>query len=156
MLRSTTVERETPDELFQTLNSFYHFTLDPCASHINAKCDKYYTKETDGLSKSWKGEVVFMNPPYGKDIEIWMKKAYDETRDSNALVVALIPASTSAGWFHDYVLPGARKIFFIKHRLQFKGTPTGAPFSSLIIEFGDTFGESPVIAAMDRRGMIIW
>ena len=66
-------EWETPQDLFDKLNADYHFTLDPASTEENHKCDKYYTKESDGLSKDWSGEVVFCNPPYGKEIGAWVK-----------------------------------------------------------------------------------
>lgn len=72
---SKTPEWATPQKLFDELNAEFHFTLDPCATKENAKCEKFYTKEDDGLSMSWEGERVFMNPPYGREIGKWVKKA---------------------------------------------------------------------------------
>lgn len=69
---------ETPKALFDKLNNRYHFTLDPCSSNENAKCKKHYTLADNGLTKSWKNEIVFMNPPYGRDIGKWVEKAYLE------------------------------------------------------------------------------
>ena len=46
---------ETPKELFDELDNEFHFTLDPCANKDNAKCEKYFTEEENGLSKSWGG-----------------------------------------------------------------------------------------------------
>lgn len=69
---------ETPQKLFDELDSVYHFTLDPCSTDANAKCSKHYTLEDDGLSKSWRGEVVFCNPPYGKQIAKWAAKCHKE------------------------------------------------------------------------------
>lgn len=77
----------TPRELFDELDAEFHFTLDPCATQQSAKCSKFYTQEDDGLSKDWSGERVFMNPPYGREIGKWVKKAVE----SDALVVMLIP-----------------------------------------------------------------
>ncbi len=65
----------TPQDFYDLLNAEFNFTLDPCATHENHKCKKYFTKEDDGLSKSWDGERVFMNPPYGREISKWVKKA---------------------------------------------------------------------------------
>ena len=45
----------TPQWLFDELDNEFHFTLDPCASPDNAKCENYYTVEDDGLSKNWGG-----------------------------------------------------------------------------------------------------
>jgi phage N-6-adenine-methyltransferase len=77
MMTSNTPEWATPIELFKELDDEFHFTLDPCSTHENAKCIKHYTREDDGLSKSWEKEIVFMNPPYGSEISKWVKKGYD-------------------------------------------------------------------------------
>ena len=74
---SNSDEWGTPQELFDKLNKEFHFTLDPCASHKNHKCSKYYTIEDDGLKFDWSGEVVFCNPPYSK-IKDWVYKCYYE------------------------------------------------------------------------------
>ena len=75
MYSSETDMWATPQSFFDTLNAEFNFTLDPCATKENAKCKKFFTEEDDGLSKSWNGESVFMNPPYGKEISKWVKKA---------------------------------------------------------------------------------
>ena len=87
-------EWATPQELFDQLNREFNFSLDPCATDENHKCDKYYTKEIDGLAQSWARENVFMNPPYGRQIQKWIRKAYQEAKDHGALVVCLLPART--------------------------------------------------------------
>ena len=92
----------TPQEFFNDLNKEFNFTLDPCATKENAKCDKFYTINEDGLSKDWSNEVVFMNPPYGRGISSWIEKASKE----DATVVCLIPARTDTRWWHDYVIGG--------------------------------------------------
>jgi len=65
---SKTPEWATPQEFYNKLNYEFEFTLDPCATKENAKCKHFYTKKDDGLSKDWDCEVVFMNPPYGREI----------------------------------------------------------------------------------------
>ena len=69
--KANTIEWGTPKELFKDLDEKFHFTLDPCSSELNHKCDKYYTKESNGLIQDWSGEVVFCNPPYGREIYDW-------------------------------------------------------------------------------------
>ena len=91
MMSSNSNEWSTPQWLFDELNKEFGFTLDPCATMQNAKCKKFYTKEDDGLSKSWDNEMVFCNPPYGREIPKWVKKA-SEARCG--VVVMLIPART--------------------------------------------------------------
>lgn len=123
---------ETPKELFESLNREFHFTLDPCCSKKTAKCPKFYTKKDDGLSKDWSEEVVFMNPPYGREISHWVKKAHDESaKFKGAKVVALIPARTDTSWWHDFVIH--HKIKFIRGRIKFGGGNGSAPFPSAIV-----------------------
>ena len=123
----------TPQDFFDELDEEFQFTLDPCASPDNAKCEKYFTKEENGLIQSWAGETVFMNPPYGRAIKDWVKKAYDESKQG-ATVVCLLPARTDTRWFHDYIYEKA-EIRFIKGRLKFGGAKNSAPFPSMVVIF---------------------
>lgn len=70
----------TPTKLFETLNKEFHFNLDPCASHDNHKCPAYFTIEEDGLIQDWGLSTVFINPPYGREIGKWVKKAYEHSK----------------------------------------------------------------------------
>lgn len=80
---------ETPQDLFDQLSDeFGGFDLDPCASAEKAKCRIYYWHS--GLELPWSGKV-FMNPPYGREIGKWIKKAYEQSR-KGALVVCLPPS----------------------------------------------------------------
>ena len=121
---------ETPHELFSALDSQFHFTLDPCADPSNAKCSYYFTKNEDGLSYTWKYDRVFMNPPYGRKIKKWVKKAYSESL-KGAFVVGLLPASTDTNWFHDYIL-GKATVKFLRGRIHFSNADR-APFPSMIV-----------------------
>lgn len=55
MQTAKTVEWATPQDLFDELDREFHFTLDPCCTHENAKCKKHYTIENDGLMQNWGG-----------------------------------------------------------------------------------------------------
>lgn len=77
---SASVEWETPQAFFDALNDEFHFTLDPCSTDNNAKCEKHYTRKDDGLSKDWTGETVFCNPPYGKEMPLWIAKCAEHGR----------------------------------------------------------------------------
>ena len=90
---------ETPQDFFDKLNEEFGFTLDVCAEDDTAKCEKYYTKKDDAFTKEWKG-VCWMNPPYGRGIGVWLKKAY-ETSQNESTVVCLIPSRTDTKWWHD-------------------------------------------------------
>ena len=129
----------TPQSLFDVLDEVYGpFTLDPCASDLNHKCDYYFTKEHDGLKQSWSSERVFCNPPYGRNIGKWVEKCYNESKYNGARCVMLIPARTDTRWFHDFIycMPDVECIF-LKGRIKFEGAKNGAPFPSMIVVFGN-------------------
>ena len=135
MFSSQTDLWETPQEFFDKLNAEFGFTLDPCATPENAKCEKYYTKEDDGLKQDWSGETVFCNPPYGRAIKDWVKKCYEESKKENTTVVMLIPARTDTSYFHDYIYNKAKEIRFIRGRLKFGNAKNSAPFPSMVVVF---------------------
>ncbi len=110
-------EWETPPEIFSPLNAEFGFTLDPCATPANAKCPRFYTEDQDGLSREWHGERVFMNPPYGKEIYPWTRKAKLES-ERGTLVVGLLPASTDLKWWHEDVI-GCAEVRYIRGRVRF-------------------------------------
>ena len=128
---SATDDWQTPPAFFQKLHAVFGFTLDPCASPGNAKCAKFFTRAQDGLSQSWDGERVFMNPPYGREIGLWVKKA----SEADALVVCLLPARTDTRWWHDYVVGGDAQVIFLKGRLKFGDGSGSAPFPSALVIF---------------------
>ena len=125
---------ETPQWLFDHYNRIFNFELDVCASDTNTKCDAYFTKEDNGLKSPWLA-TNWMNPPYGKEINKWVEKAYNESLDINTLVVCLLPARTDTKWWHEYVMKGD-VIHFIKGRLRFSNQTNSAPFPSCIVIFG--------------------
>jgi len=134
MFTHTHSEWETPRWLFDRLNKKFKFTLDPCATPQNAKCKRYYTKKEDGLKQPWHGRV-FVNPPYGREVSKWVRKAWEEVEEGNAeFVVMLLPARTDTSWFHNYCLKYG-KIKFLRGRLKFSGTSSSAPFPSMLILF---------------------
>ena len=122
----------TPQDLYNELNKEFNFTLDPCADVNNHKCAKYFTKEVDGLKQSWGGERTFVNPPYGRELPKWVRKAYMEHLKPNTVVVMLIPARTDTSYFHRYIYNHA-EIRFIKGCLKFGGSKNGAPFPSMLV-----------------------
>lgn len=132
LFSSKETEWETPQDFFDALDAEFHFTLDPCASVTNHKCDKYFTKDENGLLQDWSGETVFCNPPYGKDIRHWVEKCYLESVKNKITVVMLIPARTDTRWFHDFVYHKA-ELRFVKGRLKFGGTKNSAPFPSMVV-----------------------
>lgn len=129
-------EWSTPQDLFDQLDAEFHFTVDAAASDENHKCDRYYTKEQDGLVQDWGGEVVWCNPPYGKSqCRLWVEKAYRECcRTDGTVAVLLLPARTDVEYFHRFILHRT-EIRFIRGRLKYNNARYNAPFSSMIVIF---------------------
>ena len=128
-------EWTTPQEIVDELAVQYGpFDLDACARADTAKAPLYYAQEHDGLQQAWEGRV-WLNPPYSKPGP-WCQKAIEETQAGRAeLVVALLPAATDTGWFHDYVKTHA-ELHFRRGRIKFlgwRGTPIGSPKQGSII-----------------------
>ena len=134
MFSSKTDLWSTPNDFFDKLNDEFRFTLDPCSTHENAKCYKHFTEEENGLLQDWGNEVVFCNPPYGRQIKDWVKKSYEESQKDNTTVVMLIPARTDTIYFHEYIYHKA-EIRFIKGRLKFGNAKNSAPFPSMVVIF---------------------
>ena len=131
MFSSKTDLRATPQDFFNKLNDEFHFTLDPCSTEENHKCDRYFTKEQDWLKQSRDNEIVFCNPPYWKEIKNRVKKWY-ESRGGE--IVMLLPARTDTKRFHDYIYHKS-EIRFIKGRLKFWDSKNSAPFPSMVVIF---------------------
>jgi len=114
----------TPKAVYAALNAEFRFTLDPCP----------LDPDRDGLSPlfcRWRGERVYCNPPYGRQMADWLKRWKEPD-----LAVYLIPARTDVRWFHEIVLPHAAEIRFLRGRLKFGDATTGAPFPSMVVVFG--------------------
>jgi phage N-6-adenine-methyltransferase len=142
-------EWSTPQDLFDRLNEEFKFTLDAAATPENAKCEKFFTYIENGLAQSWRGERVWLNPPYGSDLGRWVEKA---VFDSSEVTVMLVPARTDTQWwslFWDYDKHRAAEgceVRFLKGRLKFGGgkqmrrsrqqsscSEKDAPFASAIV-----------------------
>lgn len=118
MFTSNTDVWSTPPDFYKKLDDEFHFDFDPCPLNPTF----------DGLSVKW-GGCNYMNPPYGREIGKWVKKASE-----NPMTVCLLPARTDTRWFHDYIY-GKAEIRFIKGRLKFGGSKNSAPFPSMVVIF---------------------
>lgn len=124
LFSSATGKWATPTDVYAALDAEFRFTLDPCPMD-----DAERIFEQDGLLRSWAGERVFCNPPYGNGVGDWLAKARE------AVVAAyLLPARTDTRWWHDYAMR-ADDIRFVRGRLKFGGAKNAAPFPSVILIF---------------------
>jgi phage N-6-adenine-methyltransferase len=117
-------DRGTDPVLFTALSArFGGFTLDAAAALHNAKCERWYGREDDGLAQPWSGERVYVNPPYS-DCAAWVRKAWVEVEAP--LIVMLMPANrTEQSWWQDLVEPyrdrpnSPLRIEFLRSRIRF-------------------------------------
>lgn len=118
---------QTPLEVFTALDLEFGFYLDAAADHQNALCARYLTEADDALSAEWESYgAIWCNPPYSA-ITPWVEKAAEQCRAQHQLVVMLLPADTSTGWF-SLALATADEIRFITDgRLSFINAGTGKP-----------------------------
>ena len=112
----------TPKAFYEALDAEFHFDFDPCP----------YPASLDGLVMRW-GQRNFVNPPYGRQVGQWVKRAYEVSQEG-ALVVLLLASRTDTRWWHDYVML-ADEIRFIKGRLYFDDKGGPAPFPSVVVVF---------------------
>lgn len=161
MFTSKSAEYETPWTFFKRLDDVFHFTLDVCATEKNKKCEKFFSKEDNGLIRSWAGERCWMNPPYGREIGKWVGKAYAESVSSMdagkepAMVLCLLPARIDTKWAHTYINNSI--ICFLSGRLKFinrafpfnkeddKFKLSCAPFPSMLVLFTGVEFDGPKV-----------
>jgi len=140
MFSSETYQHNTPKSLVDDLATVFNWDLDVCASSDNV-CTRYFNEYDDGLSQYWEG-LCWMNPPYGKEIGLWVEAARQSAVGrpvsdwlQRTAVVCLLPARTDTKWWHDNV-PYASLVVFIKGRLKFGDADNSAPFPSAFVVFG--------------------
>lgn len=129
---SGTVEWPTPDSMWKPLNDEFGFTLDVASTHENAKCAAHYTMAEDGLAQAWSG-VCWMNPPYGRVMTAWLRKAVAEM-GNGVTTVALVPARTNTTWWHDLCMKFG-EVRFVRGRPKFVGAIHGLPQPLAIVVF---------------------
>src|SRR5579884_2241719 len=155
LFTSASEEWATPPAFFELLDQLFGpFALDAAATDENAKCARYFTKAQDGLGRSWgaRGTTVFLNPPYGRDIGMWVQKAREESY-LGPTVVCLLPARMDAKWWQDNVMR-AVEVFCVSGRLSFVssgGSLGPAPFPSAVVVFRRERPGPPAFSAMGRN-----
>ena len=119
----------TPPEVLDPVRRVAPIGLDPCSnpfSLVKARTSWSLEGGHNGLLPSWGGHgLVFVNPPYGDDLPVWVEKINKEASVSAALgnfgseIVLLAPARTDAKWFQEGVLHRVRVVLFWKGRISF-------------------------------------
>jgi hypothetical protein len=127
---------ETPELLYQYLDSLYSFDHDPCPidHYVLLGMDIEAGASYDSLNKPW-GKSNYINPPYGRQIGKFIEKAYKESL-LGKICVLLIPARTDTKWWHDFVMLAAT-VYLVRGRIRFKDGEHSAPFPSAIVVFDE-------------------
>lgn len=126
----------TPEEVLKPVRQYGLIGLDPCASaydkHHFARTN--WTWRDDGLPRSWGGHgLVYVNPPYGDALPVWLAKCEQEHRLRGTEIIACVPARVDTAWFP---WDSASLVGFWYGRIKFVGAKNGAFFPSAIIYWG--------------------
>src|SRR5262249_2449150 len=134
---------ETPAVIAAALHAVCGIVdLDPCAARVQGRREVVrarvrFTPADDGLALPCVG-TVFMSPPYGRNLKVWIAKAHREVVEKRAAtVIALIPARTDTAYWHTHVV-AATGVLFLSGRLKFGASQQSAPFPSAIVVWGGT------------------
>ena len=133
----------TPKWLFAQLDAEFGFEIDAAASPDNALCPRFFTEADDALTLAWRGRF-FLNPPYGKAVDGFVRHAWEQVyayghADRGAILIA---ARTDTRFWRQYALRGA-EVRFVEGRLKFGNMGSPAPFPSAVLVF-DRFKTHPV------------
>jgi len=139
LLSSERMDWQTPDNVLGLVRDVFDgvIHLDPCTTDENpTRAMYYYTTEMDGMSRPWAYRTIFVNPPYGREIGMWIRRCNALYRaDASGETIALVPARTDAGWWQGHAAY-ADRICFWRGRLVFRGAPSSAPFPSALLYWG--------------------
>ena len=144
LLSSVRMDWNTPDSILCPLRAFAllafgiaRIALDPCSNGTSiVDALESFDAASNGLSHSWlRNGLVYVNPPYGRAIGAWMRKAAQEAA-TGAQIASLVPARVDTRWFQE-AAKSASCILFMKGRIRFVGALHAAPFPSAIIYWGD-------------------
>lgn len=150
------VEWETPQDFFNTLNDEFHFDIDLCATKENTKCPLYYTFYKNAFYQKWEG-TCWMNPPYNKDIGRWVRKAYESAQAGATVVCLLQCRSGDTKWFHNFIMKSS-EMRFIKDRLHFglNGKFSRANISNVVVVFKPYCIGPPITKSIDTSGKLLY
>jgi phage N-6-adenine-methyltransferase len=145
-------EHDTPIDFFAPIaESLHGFDLDPCASATSDLANRNVTKDEDGLSRPWTGDV-WLNPPYS-EVADWMAYARQQYEHGNAKrIVALVFARTGTRWWHDNATT-ADLTCFVKGRLTFGNAENSAPAPSAVLVWGQV--PAALRQYLERQGEVI-
>lgn len=141
LFSSTSQEWYTPPELIEGVLAEIgrmEFDCDPASPRTDGPIPArtHYTRKENGLLQPWVG-IVWLNPPYGRQLAAWVHKAIAEIRARRAeIIYLLVPSRTDTLWWHDLMAAGAT-VQYLKGRIRFlrKNGERGdaSPFPSVLL-----------------------
>lgn len=155
LMSSKSTNERTPDQIIErAILTMGAIDLDPCSDNVlspNVPAGAHFTEANDALTKDWFGRV-YMNPPYGRQIDEWVAKLVAEFFAGKVTqAVALLPARTDTRW-----MARLREFprCYVRGRLKFKNHTSGAPFPSVVVYLGS--GHRSFIKAFAPLGDVYW
>lgn len=134
LMTSNSEDWYTPQSVIDcVLELFGVINLDPCSNGSHIPAEKHYTIADNGLNHNWYGKI-YVNPPYGETIGLWIDKVIEEYSNGNIeQAVLLLPARTDTKWFRKL---NKHLLCFVNGRLKFSGHNNSAPFPNVIVGVG--------------------
>ena len=132
--KSDSIEYSTPGRLVVPLIKEFAITKDVCASALNHKLPDYWTIDDDALTKDWKGNC-WMNPPFSRNLNKWVKKACNEALQHGGTKVCLIPVRSNTKWWAEVSVHA--EVRFINGEVNFNNEARGLWLPMCIMIFGE-------------------
>jgi hypothetical protein len=92
--------------------------LDPCTTPENpVGAQRFYCPPIDGAAQLWDAETIFVNPPYSRAREAWVRRCVQAGHEGRR-VALLMPAATDTRIFQE-AFATTSMIVFIQGRVKF-------------------------------------
>jgi hypothetical protein len=142
---------QTPPELVTPVRRYFggRIPFDAATTAKNpCKARRFVTEEEDGLSMRWPRRV-WVNPPYGRDLGLWLPKMADEARDNGCEIVTLLPCARYEQYYWQYAMAQSNAECLIRKRVKFIRASNGDrvagnPYANCFVGFNvdlDRFAE---------------
>ena len=134
--------------------------LDPASTaeaNKTVQAKKFYTKEIDGLTQKWEGNI-WLNPPYAQPLMSQFADAVTNKYVSREIAQAIVLTNnaTETKWFQK-LLTATSAVCLIKGRIKFVSPEgkTGTPLQGQIILY---FGNNPdkFTEQFTKFGQVMW
>ena len=122
--KSDSVEYSTPWEIVEPLKKEFGIEFDICASKENNKSLLYFNKKDDCLTKDWSkiNGNIWMNPPWGKEMQKFVRKALEESKKGKT-IVCLLPVRSNTKWWHETIIDTKAEVRFLRGEIKFNDLP---------------------------------